>query len=581
MSVNHSFLADKPEFVDWFARADARVLADDGDSFVIGVEEIEHRVVLVPGGSVVINRFVRGEARGVEFQADRWIDAEKYLTFLFGNDVRERAQPRMQGIMLRLDSAVFPHGFDCEVRDSQFALTWTDPTGTHAVLCATRRQAREFAYYQRVSAAELRQSFDDPAGWPLLTNDLREMSITALNEDMVREAARDRLEAIIAEKGFGTYNLFGEPLRREFETGILFSDGVWTVHTTGERGYNYRERHYSDETEASRVFLSELKRNNHYLDAYVVAHQRMMQEHSDSVAKEAARARLEKIIVERGYRSYNLFRNTGQGEYETGILLENGVWTVYVTHERASEIYRKDFADEAEAYEMFLSHLQFNNEGRAQRDKERRLEETRLAHEVSVEPTGNFTGSDQGVTVFSPDSLGSPSQKGTATGRQDTGRISWALGLLAFAPIPVLNIVAAVVGMFAAYSPDENRGNQVAADNARNAANWALTVVTVGVLAGAYLWIVSSSSPEAQDGFFPLGLGFLLLPVIYITHLVVSICGTVIAGKNRVFRNRLAIPYLRAPRYTPEELADPDYFDDDFDDEEFGSPYPPAPPRGY
>jgi len=125
-----------------------------------------------------------------------------------------------------------------------------------------------------------------------------------------------------------------------------------------------------------------------------------------------------------------------------------------------------------------------------------------------------------------------------------TGRFSWALGFLAFIPIPYVSLVVAAIVMWATYPSRSTNPNPVVRDNARHAANWGITVLLVFVLCIVYTIVMAV--PEAnRTGFFPIGggvIGFLALSVV---HLIVTIAGTV-NGATRVFRGP-GIPFLRAP----------------------------------
>ncbi|MBC9935257.1 MULTISPECIES: DUF4870 domain-containing protein [unclassified Leucobacter] len=126
-----------------------------------------------------------------------------------------------------------------------------------------------------------------------------------------------------------------------------------------------------------------------------------------------------------------------------------------------------------------------------------------------------------------------------------TGRKSWALGFLAYIPAPLVGIVIAGIVMAAVYPSTKRRGIPLATENARIAANWGLTVLSVVVLLGLYVLTLAVGFPETKSaGFFPIGFAVLGYVVLAIAHAVVTIAGTVISG-TRVFRNPLAIPFLR------------------------------------
>ena len=140
--------------------------------------------------------------------------------------------------------------------------------------------------------------------------------------------------------------------------------------------------------------------------------------------------------------------------------------------------------------------------------------------------------------------------------RPPTGTASWALGFLAYVPIPFLGQIAAGVVMAALY-PAQRRKSPVAAANGRRAANWGLTYVLLTVLAVGLtvpLGMYSNTLPTVEDrqAFLPVAL----LPLgvwafgVNVLHVVLVIIGTVQAARGRVFRNVVQIPFLRR---RPEE----------------------------
>jgi uncharacterized Tic20 family protein len=125
------------------------------------------------------------------------------------------------------------------------------------------------------------------------------------------------------------------------------------------------------------------------------------------------------------------------------------------------------------------------------------------------------------------------------------GLMSYGLGFLGWIPIPFVGLIIGGVAMFAARASVSRRG-PIAAQNARAAANWGLTII-VAIVALVVLQILLASIAAATDarGFLPTGLPILLILLVGPVHLVVLILGLVNASKGRVFKNPIAIPFLR------------------------------------
>jgi uncharacterized Tic20 family protein len=130
-----------------------------------------------------------------------------------------------------------------------------------------------------------------------------------------------------------------------------------------------------------------------------------------------------------------------------------------------------------------------------------------------------------------------------------TGTAAWALGFLAYIPIPfVAQIVTGLV--MAAVYPNHKRRGPVAQANARNAANWGLTyavltVVFIGlsILFAALITNGGTTTASADVGVLPL-VPILLWMLLGLVHIVVVIVGTVQASKGAVFRFPLAIRFI-------------------------------------
>ncbi|MBF4462921.1 MULTISPECIES: DUF4870 domain-containing protein [unclassified Rathayibacter] len=127
-----------------------------------------------------------------------------------------------------------------------------------------------------------------------------------------------------------------------------------------------------------------------------------------------------------------------------------------------------------------------------------------------------------------------------------TGALSYALGFLTFA-IPFFGLIIAGIVMAAVY-PSARRKGGLAAENARYAANWGLTVASVGVVlvaAHVVLLLLASGTPLAR-GFSPVGIPMTIFAVLWVVHLVLIIVGLVRTNQRVVFRPRIAIPFFRA-----------------------------------
>lgn len=119
-----------------------------------------------------------------------------------------------------------------------------------------------------------------------------------------------------------------------------------------------------------------------------------------------------------------------------------------------------------------------------------------------------------------------------------TGAASYALGFLAYIPIPFIGLIVGAVVMAATFSSSQKKGG-LAAENGRRAANWGLTVIAVMVV--LIVWVLLLAFTQTSSPFIPI-MVYLALSV---AHLVVIIMGLVKANAGKVFDNKLAIPLLR------------------------------------
>jgi uncharacterized Tic20 family protein len=133
---------------------------------------------------------------------------------------------------------------------------------------------------------------------------------------------------------------------------------------------------------------------------------------------------------------------------------------------------------------------------------------------------------------------------------EGTGTAAWALGFLAFVPVPVLGQVAGAIAMAVSYRTQRRKG-AVAAENARRAANWGLTYLTVTVVLfvtvaamGVYINTIDDEAARRDAGVAPLTLLGLWL-LVTVLHVVLVAIGTAKAAGGRIFNNPIQISFLR------------------------------------
>ena len=149
-----------------------------------------------------------------------------------------------------------------------------------------------------------------------------------------------------------------------------------------------------------------------------------------------------------------------------------------------------------------------------------------------------------------------PMSAAAPPGPPRNGTIAWALGFLAYIPVPFLGLVVAGITQLVVGLGQRKHGG-LAAVNGVRAANWGLTQLcwplllaismTIGVLTG-------SPSPSGGGGivFTPVmnGVVFTVLGLYFLVavmEVVYAIVGTVKASKGLEVRLPV-IPFLRAPR---------------------------------
>ncbi|HEX7350246.1 hypothetical protein [Brachybacterium sp.] len=135
-----------------------------------------------------------------------------------------------------------------------------------------------------------------------------------------------------------------------------------------------------------------------------------------------------------------------------------------------------------------------------------------------------------------------------------TGTIAWALGFLAYLPIPFLGLIVAGVTQLIVGLRQRQHGG-LAAVNGVRAANWGLTQLCWPVLMVLTIVLGLLTGTPAPSGgvFFSPAMEVLAVTMIGLFFLVsvmeavYAIVGTVMASKGR--RVKLpVIPFLRTPR---------------------------------
>lgn len=130
----------------------------------------------------------------------------------------------------------------------------------------------------------------------------------------------------------------------------------------------------------------------------------------------------------------------------------------------------------------------------------------------------------------------------------ETGRYGWASGFLAWIPIPFAGLIIAAIAMSLAYSRARFEGSALCTENARRATNWGLTILVFALVCVLYVVVVTNTVPDANQGFFPVGAVVIAYIVVVLAHTVITIAGTVKAGRGKVFNPGIAIPFIRASR---------------------------------
>lgn len=132
-----------------------------------------------------------------------------------------------------------------------------------------------------------------------------------------------------------------------------------------------------------------------------------------------------------------------------------------------------------------------------------------------------------------------------------SGTVAWAMGFLAFLPIPFFGSIVTGIVMALVGSAQRSKG-ETARRNGVRAANWGLTylLLTVVLIGGAFVTVLIATG--GQEGQVPAGASALIFALIglwafplQLAHLIITITGTVRASRATVFENKLALPLLR------------------------------------
>ena len=135
-----------------------------------------------------------------------------------------------------------------------------------------------------------------------------------------------------------------------------------------------------------------------------------------------------------------------------------------------------------------------------------------------------------------------------------TGSLPYALGFLAIVGIPFLSVLTAGIVMVSVYPAMKKKG-ALAAENARQAANWGWTLIigTVITLGGHFVLLYFVSGTPVAKGFYPVGILITIFGALCVAHLVIIIMGLVKAHGRGVLNNRLAIPFIKRPAGAPAQ----------------------------
>ena len=122
-------------------------------------------------------------------------------------------------------------------------------------------------------------------------------------------------------------------------------------------------------------------------------------------------------------------------------------------------------------------------------------------------------------------------------GPRRTGAVAWAMGFLVFLPLPFVSVIVTAIVTVAVGLAQRKHGG-IAAQNGSQAANWALSVALVDIVAlgiGVTCGVISSTTGEDWL-MWVFGVTLLLAIGLGIAHFVVTIVGIVKANRGETLR---------------------------------------------
>lgn len=124
---------------------------------------------------------------------------------------------------------------------------------------------------------------------------------------------------------------------------------------------------------------------------------------------------------------------------------------------------------------------------------------------VQSAPAQPYPGQPYAPAVPGPPYAGQPDAPYPVPVQQPTGASSWAMGFLAFIPIPFLNVLITGIAMASMYPSVRKKGVPLATENARIAANWGLTLIASHVVLVVLLIALQSARTFRIAPRAPLG----------------------------------------------------------------------------